>query len=976
MRLHKDHGLALDTLLEIPLSETRVRTALGLSLLQFKLLKELTGYPPTKQSRYWLALEGLCNAAKRLREIGLSVEQASQALLTRARWNEVAYELPPSIKTNEQIETLLGLVQQRLRSVVAVKPDVSLEAQAVKALNDIYDQVVVAKLVKAIQDAGAAIGEHLDVLPILRGNDATRASRKLGEWLPLLTVDQAMEIIGQSNRDATKRFTLLLNHIATRRRERELLTVIAEQCGLAEPEVIPLLGSRLMLNPPQGNSNELASVAFLESSFWAGTTAPRVEGNFSELHDWIDRLYRLKALSAALAIDNELMQIADRVVVGSGPGINWCDMLCAAPVAGSSAWQNPQWQALLDLLWLQQPEQLSRPALGELLKRLVAPGAQVSPDTLRPLTARVDISETPETLTKELMAQAISAQSNAITTLDLRNPGKLRLAFEWLLLAKQLGADATQIALLVDQADNALAADTARLLLESKLAGEVLKTSLQKIDDSLRRQRRDKLVAYHVAQVVGRNNSDKWSDAKALYEHFLIDPQMEPCFDTRPILEAITAVQLFVQHILFGIERGITADPIIKQRWTWMRNYRVWEANRKVFLFPENWLFPELRDDKSSSFKQLESALGQGELTQDLAQNAFSAFLDDVAQIGQTHVLGMFEHVHDLIRDLYVVGRSANPPYNYYWRQCVDFCSGFMEWKPWQRIELDLEGDHVLPFVLNEELYIAWPVIQRKTGTNGSPDQWQIQLAWARYSGNAWKKQVLSRDKRTVDVESFSDNSIGFALRYEPSPVDLHPRIAIYYQSKVAENITSVPAAPDLPDPQPTFVLGPEFYGDDGADKLADLILTNPENLPDDYKGTLRIYALREKYKPPARDFELGSGAWWDYLDIFTDNKTLIDQGRHVEYFNFDAVTKVNEHFNGVRAALIAQPTWPYQDSLIREFLGDFKSKNLITINRTSAWEEFVLVIAAKSSRINIKCRTWINLKYEGGHRTRRVRQK
>ena len=111
-------------------------------------------------------------------------------------------------------------------------------------------------------------------------------------------------------------------------------------------------------------------------------------------------------------------------------------------------------------------------------------------------------------------------------------------------------------------------------------------------------------------------------------------------------------------------------------------------------------------------------------------------------------------------------------------------------------------------------------------------------------------------------------------------------------------------------------------------------------------------------------------------MDIFTDNKTLIDQGRQVEYFNFDAVTKVNEHFNGVRAALIAQPTWPYQDSLIREFLGDFKSKNLITINRTSAWEEFVLAIAAKSSRINIKCRTWINLKYEGGHRTRRVRQK
>jgi len=28
--------------------------------------------------------------------------------------------------------------------------------------------------------------------------------------------------------------------------------------------------------------------------------------------------------------------------------------------------------------------------------------------------------------------------------------------------------------------------------------------------------------------------------------------------------------------------------------WEWMRNYLVWEANRKEFLYPENWLEPEL----------------------------------------------------------------------------------------------------------------------------------------------------------------------------------------------------------------------------------------------------------------------------------------------------------------------------------------------------------------------------------------------
>jgi hypothetical protein len=29
--------------------------------------------------------------------------------------------------------------------------------------------------------------------------------------------------------------------------------------------------------------------------------------------------------------------------------------------------------------------------------------------------------------------------------------------------------------------------------------------------------------------------------------------------------------------------------------WLWRKNYRVWNANRKIFLYPENWVEPELR---------------------------------------------------------------------------------------------------------------------------------------------------------------------------------------------------------------------------------------------------------------------------------------------------------------------------------------------------------------------------------------------
>ena len=34
-------------------------------------------------------------------------------------------------------------------------------------------------------------------------------------------------------------------------------------------------------------------------------------------------------------------------------------------------------------------------------------------------------------------------------------------------------------------------------------------------------------------------------------------------------------------------------------RWQWTKRFRVWEANRKQFETPENWLEPEATDDEA-----------------------------------------------------------------------------------------------------------------------------------------------------------------------------------------------------------------------------------------------------------------------------------------------------------------------------------------------------------------------------------------
>ena len=40
----------------------------------------------------------------------------------------------------------------------------------------------------------------------------------------------------------------------------------------------------------------------------------------------------------------------------------------------------------------------------------------------------------------------------------------------------------------------------------------------------------------------------------------------------------------------------IDLASIRSDRWEWVKRYRIWDADRKIFLYPENWLEPEPRD--------------------------------------------------------------------------------------------------------------------------------------------------------------------------------------------------------------------------------------------------------------------------------------------------------------------------------------------------------------------------------------------
>ena len=273
------------------------------------------------------------------------------------------------------------------------------------------------------------------------------------------------------------------------------------------------------------------------------------------------------------------------------------------------------------------------------------------------------------------------------------------------------------------------------------------------IRDELRKQQRAALVAF----LSEAHDLDGPND---LYAHFLVDVEMEPCMPTSRIVLATNSVQLFMQRCLLNLEPQVALTAEDAKEWEWMRNYRVWEANRKVFLYPENWIEPELRDDKTPFFVNLEHGLLQDEISESTVEREYLKYLQDLESVAQLEISGLYRQ-WELDRDIvHVFGRTRNKPHIYYYRRWVNG----RYWTPWERVEADIEGDHLVPVVWQPA---ALPVLadvygkgrtspERRSGASGEVRD-EIRVAWTEYRDGKWSPKRVTSDffksSPRVDIE-------------------------------------------------------------------------------------------------------------------------------------------------------------------------------------------------------------------------------
>jgi len=301
------------------------------------------------------------------------------------------------------------------------------------------------------------------------------------------------------------------------------------------------------------------------------------------------------------------------------------------------------------------------------------------------------------------------------------------------------------------------AADSARLrtALKTRYDDAIWLVTLGEISNAIRGPKRDALVAFLIAE------RPAFTTPTDIYDHFLIDVEMEAKMPSSRIVQAHGTIQTFVERSRMGLEPAAAADfsDLGWNQWAWMKNYRVWEAQRKVFVYPENWIEPELLDDKSELFEALEALLLQNDVTDLTTADAYVRYLEALDGIAFLEVVACY--YVSTIGTMHVFARTkGGDPAQYYHRTLENE----REWTTWRTVDLDIASDNLLAFVRNDRLHLAWPVISEETdpdanvttpGVSESPSsgpmqraaaRLRIQLAMSEYAGGNWKPKKISQD--------------------------------------------------------------------------------------------------------------------------------------------------------------------------------------------------------------------------------------
>ena len=288
----------------------------------------------------------------------------------------------------------------------------------------------------------------------------------------------------------------------------------------------------------------------------------------------------------------------------------------------------------------------------------------------------------------------------------------------------------------------------------------------QSIIGILEQQRRDALVAWYLGQLAPLDDRfTRVFNENDLYEYLLIDNQVMAQVDTSRVAQGIASVQQQIHAIYNGMEPGyesISEDTLSFWR-DGMSRYSLWAGYQMLADYPENYLLPSLRLNKTEMFKTFEAELSQARLSQDTVQAALGNYLQAFETVSNLTISACYvDSPNFLDADYYFIGRQEIEPFAFYWRKAHAYkeeAGGnphMADWTQWKPVE-SVTGEqirHCRPVVMDGRLYVVWvepgQAVLNEQGAKTGRFEYRIRLAFRRLD-DSWSVPVLLHTGQAPD---------------------------------------------------------------------------------------------------------------------------------------------------------------------------------------------------------------------------------
>jgi|GEM_PF-6012997 len=208
--------------------------------------------------------------------------------------------------------------------------------------------------------------------------------------------------------------------------------------------------------------------------------------------------------------------------------------------------------------------------------------------------------------------------------------------------------------------------------------------------------------------------SKKYPDIQtpeALSNYLLMDVKTDESVPISYVREGINAALHYINRCRFGLEMNVgRMRDITDEHWAWIMNYSEWKANRMVFVFPENYLLPDIRSAQSLIFKQSLQNISGRPLDAAASEAFYAQYLDNFAKLSDIVPCASYLSSDTASEQLYLFGRTQTDNKLFY---CIRKNA---VWGEWLEVEASVPVDDITPIFIFGKLFIFW--IEPMQGTS------------------------------------------------------------------------------------------------------------------------------------------------------------------------------------------------------------------------------------------------------------------